>query len=169
MLTSKPRSEVGAGGEAEDLNQVHELALNDAAAVESLIELCTEGISDQEAQSRTIDLINKARGTQKMVISLDALKLDKNHETIPLSELTKLLAKLVVGTGGVSQIEGISEGASRCVGGDREKARGTCTVRQKSPRSIVSAVRVQRICTMTYLRRIFHTQGTLRMKSSALL
>lgn len=148
---------------------MHELALNDAATVEKLIGLCTEAIADQERLSEAIHLINKARKAQKIVISLDTLKLNKNHQTIPLAEIAKLLVKLVVEDTAVSQIEELSKASSACEYTGKARALGTCAMRQKLSRSIVSASRTSPKCTITHLCRNFHTQGILRMKNSAIL
>ena len=148
---------------------MHELALKDAATVEKLIELCIDEIADMETRSKAIQLINEAKKTQKIVVSLDTLKLDKKHETIPLAELAKLLVRLVVGHGQVNQIEEVFGASSRCVDTENAKARGTCAMRQKLSRSIVSAAQTSRKRTITHLHRSFHIQGILRMKSSAIL
>lgn len=116
---------------------MHELELNDAAAVEKLIELCTKGISDQEIRSKTIDLIIKAKKTQNMVVSLDTLGLDGSRETIPLAELAKLLAKLVAADCRVSQINERVATSCRSGGSGRVKTSETCSVRQQLPRNIV--------------------------------
>ena len=121
---------------------MHELALNDTATIEKLIEICTKGIIELEARSTVIGLINRAKTAQKMVVPLDILKLDKNKATIPLAELAKLLAKMVVQESEVSQIEETSEPSSRCAGTGEPKALGTCAVRQELPRSIVSSVQI---------------------------
>lgn len=129
--------EIDAGGGGGDLNQVHELELNDATAVGALIELCTKEILDQKTRSNTIDLIIKAKNTQKMVVSLDTLDFNGNLETMPLAELSKLLAKLVaVEDGATSLIDERVETPSRCVGRGRAKTLQTSSVRQELPRSI---------------------------------
>ncbi len=148
---------------------MHELELDDATAVEGLIELCTNKIEDRETRLKTIDLITRAKETQKMVVSLGSLDLGVNHETIPLPELPKLLAKLLIGNGGASQIGERIETSSRCVSRVRAETGDTCPVGQALPRSIVSAVVAIKKHTKTDLRRNFHTRGTLRMKSSAIL
>lgn len=148
---------------------MHELALNDAATVEKLIGLCTEAIADQETLSKAFHLINKARKAQKIGISLDTLKLDKNHKTIPLAEIAKLLVKLVVGDTAVSQIEEISKASSTCEYTGKARALGTCAMKQKLSRSLVSAAQTSAKCIITHLCRNFHTQGILRMKNSAIL
>ena len=167
LLTPKSYSEVGAGGGDEDLNQVHELALNDVAAVEKLIEICTEEITNQEARSTVIDLINNAKKAQKIAISLTTLKLDKNDETIPLAEIAKSLAEFVVEERGVGKIESFFNASSRRESNGKPTAPGTCAVGQKLPRIIVSSIQTSTRCTTTQSCRNFHTRGTLHMKSSA--
>ena len=108
--------------------------------MENLIEICTEEITNQEARSTVIDLIHKAKKAQKIAISLDTLKPDKMDETIPLAEVAKFLAKLVVGEGGVGQIEAGFNASSRRESKGKPTAPGTCTVGQKLPRIIVSSI-----------------------------
>ena len=167
MLTLKSHSEVGAGGGGEDLNQVHELALNDVAAVENLIKICTEEITNQEARSTVIDLIKRAKKAQKIAISLITLKLDKNDETIPLAEIAQFLAELVVAERGVGQIESTFNASSRRKSEGKPTAPETCAVSQKLPRIIVSSIQTSTRCITTQSCRNFHTRGTLHMKSSA--
>lgn len=128
--------EVGAGGGHGDLNRLHELELNDVTAVEELIKFCTKEIKDQETLSKSIDLINRATKTEKMVVSFGTLHLDGKHESIPLAELPNLLAKLAVGDGEVGQIDERVETSSNGVGWGRTKAVETCPVRQELPNSI---------------------------------
>lgn len=121
---------------------MHELELNDATAVGALIELCTKEILDQKTRSNTIDLIIKAKNTQKMVVSLDTLDFNGNLEKMPLAELSKLLAKLVaVEDGATSLIDKRVEIPSKGVGRGRAKTLQTSFVRQELPRSIVSGVK----------------------------
>ena len=132
-----------------------------------LVAICTEEITNQEARSTVIDLIHKAKKAQKIAISLDTLKLDKNDETIPLAEVARFLAKLVVGEGGVGQIEAAFNASSRRESKGKPTEPGTCAVGQKLPKIIVSSIQTSTRCTTTQLCRSFHTRGTLRMKSSA--
>lgn len=106
---------------------MHELELNDATAVGNLIEICTKEIMDQESRSNIIDVIIKAKNTQKMDVSLDTLNVERKQETIPipLAKLPKLLAKPVTGDG---------ETSSRGAGRVRAKLLET-------PRIIVSAAK----------------------------
>ena len=126
--------------------------------MEKFIEICTEEITNQEARSIVIDLIHKAKKAQKIAISLVTLKLDENDETIPLAEVAKFLAELVVEEGGVGQIEELFNASS---------APGTCAMGQKLPRIIVSSNPTSTRCTTTQSSRNSHTRGTPHMKSSA--
>lgn len=117
---------------------MHELEIDDATAVEDLIESCKTEIGDQETRSKTIDLIIKAKKTQRTAVLLGDLGLEMNHKTIPLAELPKLLAKLLVGDGEVSQIQERIETSSMSVVRDSAKTLETCPVRQELPRIIVS-------------------------------
>lgn len=147
---------------------MHELALNDAATVEKLIGLCTEEIADQETRSKAIHLINKAKNAEKIIVSLDTLKVDKYKKTIPLAEIPKLLVKLVVGDAKVSQIEETFRASSTCVYTGKARALGTYAMRQELSSSIVSAAQPSTKYIITHLCRNFHTQGILRMKNSAI-
>ena len=135
--------------------------------MERFIEICTDEITNQEARSTVIDLIRKAKKAQKIAISLDTLKLDKNDETIPLTEVAKSLAKVVIGEGGVSQFETVCNASSRREGRGEPTVPGTCAVGQNLPRIIVSSIQTSTRCTKTQSCRSFHTLGTPRMKSSA--
>lgn len=128
--------EVGAGRGAGDLNQVLELELelDDAAAVDTLIDFCTKEIVDHKTLCKTIDLITVAKKTQKMVISWDNPDLNGSHETIPLAKFARFLAKLVVGDGEVRRIDKGEKISSRGTG--REKTLKTYPVSQELPRSI---------------------------------
>ena len=141
MLTPKPSSEVGAGGGTTELNQMHELNLNDAAAVDSLIELCGSEVPDQQTRSKTIHLINKAKKTQKMINSRRTLDVDENHETIPMAELAKHLTRLVNRDGEVSEFNERVEASSIWVVRGTPKVAGTGPVAQDHPRNVVRAVR----------------------------
>lgn len=109
--------------------------------MEELIKFCTKEIKDQETLSKSIDLINRATKTEKMVVSFGTLHLDGKHESIPLAELPNLLAKLAVGDGEVGQIDERVETSSNGVGWGRTKAVETCPVRQELPNSIVSVAK----------------------------
>ena len=135
--------------------------------MEKLIEICTEEITNQEVRSTVIDLIHKGKKAQRIAISLDTLKLDKNDETIPLADVAKFLAKLVVGEGGVGQIKAVFNASSRRDSKGKPTAAGICAAGQKLPRIIVSFIQTSTRCTITQSCRSFHTRGTLRMKSSA--
>ena len=138
---TRVRSEVGVGGGGGDLNQVHELELDDATAVKKLIELCTKEILDPETRSNTINLIVKAKNTQKMFVPLDTFSLEGKLETIPLAELPRFLAELVVRDGEVRQTDERVEILSRGGGAGRPKRLRTRAVRQELPRNIVCAVK----------------------------
>ena len=135
--------------------------------MEKFIEICTEEITNQEARSIVIDLIHKAKKAQKIAISLVTLKLDENDETIPLAEVAKFLAELVVGEGGVGQIEELFNAPSRRESMGKPTAPGTCAMGQKLPRIIVSSNPTPTRCTTTQSSRNSHTRGTPHMKSSA--
>ena len=117
--------------------------------MEKLIKICTEEITNQEARSTVIDLIKKAKKAQKIAISLITLKLDSNDETIPLAEIAKFLAELVVAERGVDQIDSIFNASSRRESKGRPTAPETCAVGQKLPSIIVSSIQTSTRCTTT--------------------
>ena len=114
---------------------MHELELNDATAVEGLIELCTKKIEDRESRSNIIDLILKAKKTKKMVLSLDMLGINGDYETISLAGFAKRLAKLS-GDGEVRQVNARLKTSSM---GSRAKTLKQGSLTQELPGSIVSA------------------------------
>lgn len=84
--------EIGAGGGGGDLVQAHELELKDANTVAELMHLCSENIRDQHKLERTLDLISTGLKSAKKIIPLDALKLARGSDTIPLKEIATLLS-----------------------------------------------------------------------------
>lgn len=86
--------EVGAGGGARDLDQSHDLRLDNLKAeeVDKLIQLCTNKAITSEARLRTVDIISKAVASKKAAVSLDALKPEIGEKTMPLDDLVQLLA-----------------------------------------------------------------------------
>ena len=88
--------EVGAGGGARDLDQSHNLRLDNLKAeeVDKLIQLCTNKVISSEARSRTVDIISKAVASKKEALYLDALKPEIGEKTMPLDDLVQLLAGL---------------------------------------------------------------------------
>ena len=88
--------EAGAGGGARDLDQSHDIKLDNLKAEEAnkLIELCMDTIMDNEARSRTVDTLTKAIAFKKEAVSLKALKLEVGDKTMPLQDLVQLLAGL---------------------------------------------------------------------------
>ena len=125
---------------------MHQLELNDAAAVRDLIEMCKTGILDENTRSSTIDLIIKAKRFGTMDVPLDILDVGWKDDTTPLllTELPELLAKLVARDGKIDQIDGTvvtSSESAESADGSSTKALGTCPVKQELPRVIVSTVK----------------------------
>ena len=119
---------------------MREFELNDDDAVGNLIELCTKGIPDPETRSNTVNLINEAKKTQKVVVPMDKHYLDGNVRTLPLAELANVLAKFVDRNEKVGKMDERVDNSSKYVGRERAMAPEMCSVKQKLPRSIVSAV-----------------------------
>lgn len=63
--------EVGLGGGAGDLYQVHELELQDKTVLEELEKLCTQHINDKQILSKTRDALLRAFQSKKQSLSLD--------------------------------------------------------------------------------------------------
>lgn len=88
--------EAGAGGGARDLDQSHDIRLDNLKADEAnkLIHLCTDTIMDNEARLRTVDIISKTLVSKKEAVLLKALKPEVGDKTMPLQDLVQLLAGL---------------------------------------------------------------------------
>ncbi|KAI9817172.1 MAG: hypothetical protein M1827_001284 [Pycnora praestabilis] len=86
--------ELGAGGGGGDLNQIHELELNDAVAVGMLMSLCSAKIQDANAFAKVCSMISKAMASDRQILSLDTLALESNHDNIPLVELADVLNRV---------------------------------------------------------------------------
>lgn len=88
--------EAGAGGGARDLDQLHDIRLDNLKAEEAnkLIAFCTDTIMDNEARLRTVDIISKALASKKEAVSLKAVKPEIGDKTMPLQDLVQLLAGL---------------------------------------------------------------------------
>lgn len=88
--------EVGAGGGARDLDQSHDLRLDNLKAeeIDKLIQLCTNKLITSEARLRTVDIISKAVASKKEAVPLGALKPEIGEKTMPLDDLVQLLAGL---------------------------------------------------------------------------
>lgn len=120
-----------------------ELELDNATAVEDLIESCKKEIEDQGTRSKTIDLIIKAKKTPKTAVHVGDLGLlNMNHQTIPLAELPEFLVKLVVGDVEVGHIDERTETSSSCAITGRAKTPETSLVRQELPKNIVSIFKI---------------------------
>lgn len=98
---------MGAGGGHGDLDQVHELELNDLSAIGSLMELCNTRLSDQpELQQKIFTWLGKSvkAGGRNVKIDttafFDALHDGDNEgadelDDVPLDRLVTALGKLV--------------------------------------------------------------------------
>lgn len=96
--------ELGAGGGAGDLIQMHELELDDTVAALELMKLCSEKIEDPHARSKTLLLITQALNSKDKAMSLDALGFRDSEDVIRLDELTRMLAEIAEGTEGGSVV-----------------------------------------------------------------
>ena len=84
--------ELGAGGGGGDLMQAHELMLDDFKAVDELLKLCSEQVSEPETRAKVVKLVTKAMASQNKTMSLATLGLDIIDSEIPLKKLAYLLS-----------------------------------------------------------------------------
>ena len=84
--------EVGIGGGAGDLYQVHELELPDQIALEELDKLCLERIHDNQVLSLTREALFEAFRSKSKKLSLDSYGM-KDDQDIPLEKLVTILTR----------------------------------------------------------------------------
>lgn len=84
--------EIGIGGGAGDLYQVHELELPDQTALKELEKLCHEQIHDNQILSETRDALLEAYKSKRKTLSLDEYGI-KDEQDIPLDKLVKILSR----------------------------------------------------------------------------
>ncbi|KAI9719457.1 MAG: hypothetical protein M1812_003528 [Candelaria pacifica] len=94
LSTGAEFPEIGAGGGAGDLNETHELELDDAGAVGMLLELCTSYVQDPASVAKIISLISTAMATGRQKLSLGALALAAYSDDMPLPDFAELLKSL---------------------------------------------------------------------------
>ncbi|KAK8203363.1 hypothetical protein M8818_005341 [Zalaria obscura] len=104
-------AELGAGGGQGDLDQVHELELNDIQVVAQLMALCSAKLAGKESLPKLLNLLAKHLQSGGTNIRLDTLSLLEQHggegdadgledmDKIPLDRFLPVLAKLGVGDG----------------------------------------------------------------------
>lgn len=98
-------AEMGAGGGHGDMNQIHELELDDVAAVGSLMELCSEKLQDKpQLLSKVLQWLAKSVKQGGRNVKLDtAAFFDtiyggndvEDGDDVPLDRLVTALEKLV--------------------------------------------------------------------------
>ena len=151
--------EVGAGGGARDLDQLHDVRLDNLKAEEAnkLIELCTDTIMDNEARLRKVNIISKTLASKQTVL-WKALRPEVRDKTMPLQELVQLFGGLAGQEDGAI----ISKRNSR-ISSIRDARRTRTSQGELLPKNIV--------CLPTYfsslanLYRSSHILGTHLMKS----
>ena len=84
--------EVGIGGGAGDLYQVHELELPDLTALNELEKLCHEQIHDDQVLSETTKVLLDAYKSKRKTLSLDEYGM-KDEQDIPLDKLVRILSR----------------------------------------------------------------------------
>ncbi|KAH8422614.1 putative DNA repair protein [Aspergillus melleus] len=84
--------EIGIGGGAGDLYQIHELELPDELALEQLDKLCLEQIHDPRSLSQTRKALFDAFRSKTKALSLDSYGMKEDHE-IPLDNLIRILSR----------------------------------------------------------------------------
>lgn len=87
--------ELGAGGGGGDLDQVHELELNDTDAVGRLMNLCSTNIQDPKQLSKIISLLSTAMVSDRKTLSFGAnFTLENDEDSISLLRLTEILSSV---------------------------------------------------------------------------
>ena len=85
--------ELGAGGGGGDLEQIHELELNDTAAVGRLITLCSSRIQDPQLLAKVINKVSTAMISETKTLSFDGKMTTQDAEgNITLLGLTEILS-----------------------------------------------------------------------------
>lgn len=97
--------ELGAGGGKGDLNQIHELEINDSNSVGQLMQLCSTELEDPELLSKVLYVLSSTTNETKNRILLDtSLPGNDLHgdtsllRDIPLQELVSILARIATTT-----------------------------------------------------------------------
>lgn len=90
--------EIGTGGGAGDLEQLHELDLRNPTMVNKLVELCSREIPDTAARESALRLISEAVDSGAGVVSFQECDFDDDLENMPLKKVTKLLQKIATST-----------------------------------------------------------------------
>ncbi|KAK1149554.1 hypothetical protein N8T08_005103 [Aspergillus melleus] len=84
--------EIGIGGGAGDLYQIHDLELPDELALEQLDKLCLEQIHDPRSLSQTRKALFDAFRSKTKALSLDSYGMKDDHE-ISLDNLIRILSR----------------------------------------------------------------------------
>lgn len=91
--TGEDVAELGAGGGGGDLDQTHELELNDTAAVGRLITLCSTKIQDPHLLAKVINVVSAAMASETKTLSFDGRFTTQDAEgNISLMALTEILS-----------------------------------------------------------------------------
>ncbi|KAF1988519.1 hypothetical protein K402DRAFT_411468 [Aulographum hederae CBS 113979] len=87
--------ELGLGGGQGDLDQIHELELNDPEAISKLLSLCTSTVKDGELLRKMFMMLNDALKGESSRLRLDALKEVDATGDAPLQRLVDSLIAAV--------------------------------------------------------------------------
>jgi len=95
--TGEDVPELGAGGGGGDLDQIHELELNDTAAVGRLMTLCSTKIQDPHVLAKVINVVSAAMASETKTLSFDGrlttLDAEGNISLLALTEILSMVAK----------------------------------------------------------------------------
>ena len=86
--------ELGAGGGRGDLEQSHEIDLQDPTAAIELMKLCSDKVADADAKVKTLRLITQAMASGSIFVPSEDLDFGNDLSNMPLGEFTLLLQKI---------------------------------------------------------------------------
>ena len=153
--------EIGAGGGGGDLNETHELELDDAGAVGMLLKLCTDKVQDPTSVTKICSLITRALVSGQK-LSLDGLAQANNGDSIPISDFVELLTTLAKSKEGNGTAEMVRQ-VPKLSG----KRKLSSPASDGLPRTIVCPIANFEEFYVDINCRPFHTRGTHHMKSYA--
>ncbi|KAI9842483.1 MAG: hypothetical protein M1830_007800, partial [Pleopsidium flavum] len=97
--------ELGAGGGGGDLDQVHELELNDTGAVGRLMNLCSTNIRDPHQLSSIVSLLSTAMASDSKTLCFGGrFTSEDDDDNISLLRLTEILSRIAENKGTVPKL-----------------------------------------------------------------
>ncbi|KAI9705946.1 MAG: Protein artemis [Candelina mexicana] len=113
LSTGAELPELGAGGGGGDLNETHELELDDAGEVGMLLKLCVDKVSDPTSVAKIITLISTAMVSDRQRLPLGGLALAADGDNLTLSDFAKLLMITAEGKESQGQEKRVKPGSNR--------------------------------------------------------